>query len=243
MADETVRFELHPAIWAGARLSDFPFRGRAWLLHGDDMHFGGLRFHRRETLDRWRTGMDIGGALEVLFPTEFATYKLAKEQQLEAAREDPGELAFEPMDYDFLHWDLAQTFTRGGFELLVLHPQGPDAEFRPVSGVQATGYSLIEIDIGKSRVKLPGCDWLPSLVRFVGTHDPDESTASSISKGSRSTAADETKARKYLLSLAAAGPKAMPKHHYWIELRDRFRRLSRRSFDRAWAAVVEEYPE
>ena len=176
--------------------------------------------------------MEIGRALEVLFRTDFATYRVAKKQQREAARADPEELEFEPMDHDFLHWDLAETFARGGFELLVLYPPGPDAQYRPVSSVQATSHSLIEIDIVESRIKLPGCDWLPGLVRFVGTLDPGEGASSPASKGSQSTAADENQVRAYLFEVAAAGPPTMVKEQRWADVRERWPKVSRRAFDR-----------
>ncbi|MEO1197804.1 MAG: hypothetical protein AAFX39_01025 [Pseudomonadota bacterium] len=240
---ETVRFELHPSVWVGASLVDFPFRGLNWQVRVDDFQFVRLQFHQRGMLDQWRNGMEIDRALEVLFPTDFATYRVAKEQQREAARADPEELEFEPMDHGFLHWDLAETFARGGFELLVLYPPGPNAEYRAVSSVQATSHSLLEIDIVESRIKLPGCDWLPGLVRFVGTLDPAEGASSHAPKGSQSTAADETQVRAYLFEVAAVGPPIMVKEERWADVKKRWRKVSRRAFNRAWAAVVEKYPD
>jgi len=240
-AEPITRFEIDPSVWTDAKIKDFPFSGRGWDILIGNVCFGQLTFHDRSILQEWRGRLSVARALELLFPAEFATYRRAKNNQRDLARQDPGAAEIDPIDHDLIHWDLVEIFRRGGFDFLVLYLPGPDAQFCPISSVQRNTYGLTEINIDRSMARLPGIDWLPALVRFVGSSAPG--LDGQYAKLGASLYSDVRKVVDFLIEQSGLGPKAMSKNPYFELAKSRIPRLTEANFFRGWDAFAENNPD
>ncbi|MEM7442900.1 MAG: hypothetical protein AAF414_06180 [Pseudomonadota bacterium] len=235
------RFEIHSSAWTNVRWINFPFTGRDWCLPIGRQHFVELTFHWRHDLKNWREGMHIRRALELMFPTAFANYDRAVSQQRKSRRSNDSATEGRPEEHHLIHWDLTEAFRRGGLELLVLYPPGPDAKFQPVSMDQRNSYRLTDFDIERSMLRLHGLDWCPAVVRFIGIlgSDPSEQPGKRL----KSPISHVQKVVDFLMAQAASGPKTMPKQGYFELAKELIPGLSKANFHRGWEAFVKDHPE
>jgi hypothetical protein len=222
-SNKTSREEISGSAWAGAAVRDYPIHGRDWAIRVRGEWYGDLTFHRSETLLAWREGLQLDRALEALSPTQMAAYR----RSLEGVNLDDVDL-----EQSYLHWDLMSAVGTGAFELQVLYPPGPSAEFVRVSAVQSTTPHLNDINLQTSEVRLRGTGWLPARMRHIGIRE----SAASI-KANQTIAAD-TKAFKLLLNEAKSDPKTKTRDQYLHWLVDEIPGLSFRGAKRAWTAVT-----
>lgn len=220
---ERDRQEIAEAVWAGATVRDYPFHGCGWTIDVRDERFGTLTFHRREDLAAWRKGLPLAQALAVLSPSQMATYRATLQSD---------DLEDLNLEQSLLHWDLMGVIKTGAFELQVLHPPGPSAEFVRVSDVQSTTPGLNDINLVASKVRLRGTGWLPARLRHIGIR------VSAASIKAKQTIAAETKAFMMLLREAESGPKTKTRDDYIRWLMKEIPGLSRRGGRRVWTEVT-----